>query len=272
MEDVLDISEVARRTGLTLRALRFYEARGLVRPLRTSGGRRIYGAGELARLNAAVALKRAGFSLAQIAGLLGDRRIDLARLVAAQIEAIDARAAEIAEARALLLSVQSRIDRSEPIDVATLCSLIEQGDRLMEQERWKSVVDRYYTPEQQAEWSARMKQADWAGFDSATYHAQWRALSDRIEAALPLDPCSAAAQGFVDEWFALLKPFSQVATPEMWNGARDMYARMDEWQGQADAGFSKHVWEFVQSAAQARIAAGGTVDGPAWMTGAAPTA
>ena len=83
----LDIAEVARRTGLTVRALRFYEARGLVAPLRSASGRRFYGAGELARLNAVAALKRAGFSLAEIGGLLAQRRADLARLVTARLEA-----------------------------------------------------------------------------------------------------------------------------------------------------------------------------------------
>ena len=38
MADSLDIAEVARLTGLTSRALRFYEARGLVDPLRRIEG------------------------------------------------------------------------------------------------------------------------------------------------------------------------------------------------------------------------------------------
>jgi MerR family transcriptional regulator, thiopeptide resistance regulator len=50
MEHALDIAEVVRRTGLTSRALRFYEARGLVKPLRTDSGRRLYGAGELEQI------------------------------------------------------------------------------------------------------------------------------------------------------------------------------------------------------------------------------
>jgi DNA-binding transcriptional MerR regulator len=48
MIDALTIDEVVRRTGLTSRALRFYEARGLIRPLRTGSGRRLFGPGELA--------------------------------------------------------------------------------------------------------------------------------------------------------------------------------------------------------------------------------
>ena len=66
MSDTLDIAEVARRTGLSSRALRFYEARGLVMPLRTGAGRRHYGAGELERLHRLIAFKRAGLSLADI--------------------------------------------------------------------------------------------------------------------------------------------------------------------------------------------------------------
>ena len=50
MTQIIDIAEVARTNGLSARALRFYEARGLVKPLRTGSGRRCYGAGELERL------------------------------------------------------------------------------------------------------------------------------------------------------------------------------------------------------------------------------
>lgn len=40
LNDALDIREVVRRTGLTSRALRSYEARGLLKPLPTYSGRR----------------------------------------------------------------------------------------------------------------------------------------------------------------------------------------------------------------------------------------
>lgn len=265
---MLDIGDVAKATGLTLRALRFYEGRGLVKPLRTAGGRRVYGRGELARLNAAVALKRAGFSLAKIADLLAGRTVDLARLIAAQIAEVDAQATALAESRDLLLTVQSRIDRGEPIDVATLCSLIRSGEHIMENQQWKTVVDQYFSPEEQGRFKAKMAQAP-EGFVQEDYSAKWRELGGRIEAALPIDPASEKAQTFVDEWFTLLKPFSAVATPEMWNGTARMYGDMDNWKTYPDMGFGRAVWDFIQTATRARIAAGGTIDGPAWMTGAA---
>jgi DNA-binding transcriptional MerR regulator len=251
MDDLLDIREVVRRTGLTSRALRFYEARGLVAPVRTHSGRRLYGAAALERINQIVALKRAGLTLAQIQRLTARRPLDLARLIEAQLEALAARQSEIAEAKALLLSVKSRIDRGEPVDVATFCSLIRQGDAVMEHENWKKVADRYFTPEEQARWAERMAEVP-AGFDHDAYNRQWAELGTRIAAALPLDPASAQAQALYDEWQALLAPFRAVATPEMMAGATELYSRMDEWRGDQQPPFAMDVWQFIQAAGKAR--------------------
>jgi len=46
-DQALPIGGVVRLTGLTERALRFYEERGLIKPLRTQAGRRVYGAEDL---------------------------------------------------------------------------------------------------------------------------------------------------------------------------------------------------------------------------------
>jgi DNA-binding transcriptional MerR regulator len=251
MDDLLDIREVVRKTGLTSRALRFYEARGLVAPVRTHKGRRLYGAAALERINQIVALKRAGLTLAQIQRLTARRPLDLERLIDAQLEALEARRSEIAEAKALLLSVKSRIDRGEPVDVATFCSLIRQGDAVMEHENWKKVADRYFTPEQQAHWAERMADVP-AGFDHDAYNRQWAELGTRIAAALPLHPASAQAQALYDEWQALLAPFKSVATPQMMAGATELYSRMDEWRGDQQPPFSMDVWQFIQAAGKAR--------------------
>lgn len=266
MSDTLEIGEVVERTGLSHRALRFYEARGLVRALRTTGARRVYGQRELARLNAVVALKCAGFTLAEIGRMLGPRPPDLGTLVAAQIADLDRRLDDLTASRGLLLGVQSSIDRGEPIDVATLCSLIRTGENTVEPDNWRAVTNRYFTPQQKEEWQATMKALP-ATYTQEDHGARWKDLSARIEAAIPLDPASEAAQGFVDEWFALLKPFSSVATPEMWNGAGRMYSEMDRWPAKADPGFSRDVYYFISTATKARIAAGGKIDGPAWMAG-----
>ncbi|MFA5969960.1 MAG: MerR family transcriptional regulator [Sphingomonas sp.] len=251
---IFDIAEVARRTGLTSRALRFYEARGLVRPLRTQSGRRCYGAGELERLYQLTALKRAGLSLVQIKALFDKRPIDLRELLALKLGEIEEQARALSEMRGVLSSTLSRIDRGEPIDAATLCSLIRSGDMMMtaEAEKWKSVTDRYMSEEAKADFArkqAEMAEA-FAGFDQASYSAKWRDLGGRIKAALPMDPASDAARAFAREWAELLKPFAQVATPAMWQGSQAMYSDMKSWEGQADPGFDSEVFALVQAAAR----------------------
>jgi len=81
----MDIGEVARRSGLTASALRYYEQRGLIRSTGRKGLRRTFGLDVLERL-ALVALGRAaGFRLDEIArmfaaGGAGRPKIDRALL------------------------------------------------------------------------------------------------------------------------------------------------------------------------------------------------
>ena len=260
MIDSLDIATVARLTGLSSRALRFYEARGLVRPLRGASGRRYYGPAELERVHQIITLKRAGLSIAQIAALSRARTVDFAGLVDAQIAAVTSAAAELAEARALLLSVKSRIERSEPIDVATFCSLIRHGEKTMssEAEAWKAISDEYISGEAKADFAATMPTMG-DDFHGQDYADKWQSLGARVKAAMPLDPASTAALAFVREWFALLAPFTAVATPAMWQGSATMYQNMGAWQGKdgaPDPGFDAEVWALVNAAAQAARAAG----------------
>ena len=62
----LGIGEVARRTGLSVSALRFYEAQGLVRPIRASGGQRRYLRSDIRRLSVVMVATDLGFTLAEI--------------------------------------------------------------------------------------------------------------------------------------------------------------------------------------------------------------
>ena len=69
----LTIGEVAAATGLSVRVLRHWETLGLVRAERHTCGHRRYGRAELVQLARAVALRRAGLGLRDIAAVLRDR-------------------------------------------------------------------------------------------------------------------------------------------------------------------------------------------------------
>ena len=83
----LNASEAARRLGVSTKALRLYEVRGLISPARTAAGWRAYGPNEMARAGEIVALRALRLSHAQVAQVLsGDPQCLEPALAAHQAE------------------------------------------------------------------------------------------------------------------------------------------------------------------------------------------
>jgi DNA-binding transcriptional MerR regulator len=101
MSELLDIAEVARRSGLAASTLRFYERKGLVEPDARIGLRRAYRPGVLRRLAHIQAARAAGFTLRQIAEILSERPADAAlrRVLADRAREVDAQIERLAAIR-----------------------------------------------------------------------------------------------------------------------------------------------------------------------------
>lgn len=94
----LSPSEAARRLGVSAKALRLYEQRGLVAPSRTAAGWRAYGPDEMVRAGEVVALRALGLSLAQVAHVLGGDPRSLEAALAAHQAALESRIQQTAAA------------------------------------------------------------------------------------------------------------------------------------------------------------------------------
>ena len=108
-EPVYTIGELAKQFGLTLRALRFYDRRGLLKPMRR-GHNRVYGRKEVERLAVIVKAKKLGLTLTEIGQLIADegspRTLRLSReRCLAQIAVLERRLAETEEALAELRAI-----------------------------------------------------------------------------------------------------------------------------------------------------------------------
>lgn len=64
--DLLTIGELARRTGLSVPTIRFYEEKGLVEPLRTGGNQRRFLRADIRRVSFILIAQKLGLSLAEI--------------------------------------------------------------------------------------------------------------------------------------------------------------------------------------------------------------
>jgi len=94
----LNPSAAAQQLGVSAKALRLYEQRGLVAPSRTAAGWRVYGPDEMARAAEIVALRALGLSLSQIARVLGDDPQGLEPALAAHQTILEGRIRQLAGA------------------------------------------------------------------------------------------------------------------------------------------------------------------------------
>lgn len=95
MSQFLNASDAARRLGISTKALRLYEQRGLLEPVRSEVGWRAYGPEDLERASEIVALRALGFSLAQVARILKGDASGLEPALAAHQATLEGRLREL---------------------------------------------------------------------------------------------------------------------------------------------------------------------------------
>lgn len=118
------ISDLARDYGVTLRTLRFYEARGLLSPTR-SGMTRIYSGRDRARLALILKGKQLGFTLVEIRAMLANEegKGAASEEKSASVGGLQLTRSQIGEQLELLRSQRSEIDGAIAELEATLLRL-----------------------------------------------------------------------------------------------------------------------------------------------------
>lgn len=129
----LRIGEVARRSGVGIEALRFYERRGLLgRPSRTESNYRVYDESVLERLDFIRRAQAVGFTLDEIGEILAESADGrspcrhVRELARRKLEELDARLAELRRHRAALARTLAEWDERGEAE-GRVCGLIEHS-------------------------------------------------------------------------------------------------------------------------------------------------
>ncbi|MFN9635053.1 MAG: MerR family transcriptional regulator, partial [Erythrobacteraceae bacterium] len=100
--DLIPIGEIARRTGLSVSAIRFYEEQGLIEPVRSGGNQRRFLRSDIRRLSFILIAQKLGLALGEIKAQLATlpqgrtpNARDWEALSRAIRETLDARIAEL---------------------------------------------------------------------------------------------------------------------------------------------------------------------------------
>ncbi len=110
----LRIGELAKRAGISVRALHHYDALGLLRPgERSEGGYRLYGQADVMRLHTILTLKSFGCSLDEIRRALELGQAALPGILARQMAALDEAASRALTLRERMARILARMERHE---------------------------------------------------------------------------------------------------------------------------------------------------------------
>ncbi|MBI1891159.1 MAG: MerR family transcriptional regulator [Burkholderiales bacterium] len=182
---LLKVGELAKRTGLTVRALHHYDAIGLLAPsARSDSGYRLYNRNDIARLHAIQAMRQIGIPLADIGNLLTQGE-PLSAVVQRQMAMLDKQIAQANELRNRLQLLQINLTSGTEPDLSEWLSTLE----LM------STYGKYFTPAElkQLMEGWRRTESEWLPLIKATREAMNRQL----------DPCSLEAQPLARQWMDL---------------------------------------------------------------------
>jgi DNA-binding transcriptional MerR regulator len=208
----LSPAEAARRLGVTVKALRLYEARGLVAPVRLSNGYRAYGPDAVARLHQVLALKRLGLPLARIAELLATRDLGLDAVLALQEQALSGDREKLDRALALIRIARRRLSAGEALSIDDLTTLTRETtmSEPMNDHEMKALFDplgeKHFTDAEREGLAARNFGVD----DQAEATDTWAALTAECKALMAKgDPTSPEAMDLARRWGAQLAKFTQ---------------------------------------------------------------
>lgn len=187
---MLKVGELARRSGLTVRALHHFDQIGLLSPsARSDAGYRLYGRDDVARLHAIQALRHLGLPLKEVAAMLAGDGEPLPVIVARQIRALDheiARASALRGRLSLLMDKFSAGGQPEMGEWLESLSLMTTYARYFSTEEIRTIVGNWQLI--RAEWAPLM--------------ARVRALMDQgVPATDPqVQPLAQHWMGLIHHW------------------------------------------------------------------------
>ncbi len=181
------VGQLAKLTGLTVRALHHYHAIGLLEPSqRSESGYRLYTQADIVRLYRIQALRRLNLSLSEVAAVLAKDGAPLPDMIVQQLDELDDRIEKATALRTRLTQIHDVLTRGdEPVtgDWLAAVELITQYDKYCSSDELQRLL-----------------------VHSNADKDQWRSLLDELREAMRRDvPVqSDHAQALADRWMQLM--------------------------------------------------------------------
>ena len=204
----LSPAEVSRLLGVSPKALRLYEARGLVTAVRTSNGWRVYGRTEITRLTLVLALKALRLPLARIAELINGVSLD--QTLAAHEQVLKREAAQAARALSLVRAARGKLAAGQALSIDDLATLAKETvmTRNTTAAEMRDLLQPFTTKHFTSD-DIRKARESAPPFDQEQVSRDWEQLFAEVHALMAAgDSTSPEALAVARRWKAMVNAFS----------------------------------------------------------------
>ncbi|WP_312803344.1 MerR family transcriptional regulator [Atlantibacter hermannii] len=160
---LIQVGELAKRAGITVRTLHHYESLGLLLPSgRTAAGYRLYNAHDVQRLHTIQALTQMGLSLSDVRDTLENHSVSLNDIIGRQLAMLDEKLSRIATLRERLVTLQRELQSGQEPDLSewlTTLELMTMYDRWFTQQELKELPFAQQDADREQEWAEMVAQA-----------------------------------------------------------------------------------------------------------------
>lgn len=201
---IITIGELAKKVGVSVRTLQFYDKSGLLRASLSEGGRRVYSWEDVMALQQILFLKSFNFSLDDIGGILHGKKSpdDFERIFTRQREMITEQMEQMGQIVKLLDSVITEVKAGVQVSVDHLLAIMT----LMHQKNPYTFIVRYFGDEQLKNLSERFKTLS----EAEGYQKKAEKLFARLGELYQnnADPAGEEGQTFAAQWWSMVNEFT----------------------------------------------------------------
>jgi DNA-binding transcriptional MerR regulator len=197
------IGEFARRAGVTIRTLRYYDKLGLLKPVaRSESGQRLYTEADDVRLQQIMTLKLIGLSLEEIALVLRNGELGIPQLLSRQRQVLEEKIRRLQAVVQTIQQAQAAMQALQPNSPAQFIQII-QAVHMHDQTNWLALL----TDEQKEKLAGL--QDTWTLAEQRELGQLGAHLFADIQQQLNCDVHDPVAQALVDRWDAFIAQFAQ---------------------------------------------------------------
>jgi DNA-binding transcriptional MerR regulator len=238
---MMTVHEVSRISGVTIRALRYYDRIGLLCPAaRTEAGYRLYDESDLMRLQRILLLRELEIPLRDVARLLGCPEAEQREAIGRQVRALE-----------------MKKERTEKL--IALARRLSKGEETMDFSAFDRSKEEAYAAEAKARWGETAAYREYEKGAASRTEAEGNLLVDSMETIFAAfgtlkdgDPASDAAQAKVKELQDFISANYYPCTDEILMGLGQMYVGDARFTANIDATGGEGTAAFVQKAIEAR--------------------